>query len=83
MNRRTRMLFVVVIAIVLASVASLSVYRAVQRIPVREVEIATAHAVVAVRPLPMSAARATTDRPPSLRTRRAAMARLRVCSNGM
>src|SRR5438309_2521647 len=53
MNRRTRMLFVVVIAIVLASVASLSVYRAVQRIPVREVEIATAHAVVAVRPLPM------------------------------
>jgi pilus assembly protein CpaB len=53
MNRRTRTLVVVGIAIVLASLASLGVYRAVQRIPVREVEIATAHAVVAARPLPM------------------------------
>jgi pilus assembly protein CpaB len=53
MNRRTRTLVVVGIAIVLASLASLGVYRAVQRIPAREVEIATAHAVVAARPLPM------------------------------
>jgi pilus assembly protein CpaB len=53
MNRRTRTLVVVGIAIVLASLASLGVYRAVQRIPTREVEIATAHAVVAARPLTM------------------------------
>jgi pilus assembly protein CpaB len=53
MNRRTRTLVVVGIAIVLASLASLGMYRAVERIPVREVEIATAHAVVAARPLPM------------------------------
>jgi pilus assembly protein CpaB len=53
MNRRTRTLVVVGIAIVLASLASLGVYRAVERIPAREVEIATAHAVVAARPLPM------------------------------
>jgi pilus assembly protein CpaB len=53
MNRRTRTVVVVLIAIVLASLASLGVYRAVQRIPAREVEIATAHAVVAARPLPM------------------------------
>jgi pilus assembly protein CpaB len=53
MNRRTRTLVVVGIAIVLASLASLGVYRAVQRIPAREVEVATAHAVVAARPLPM------------------------------
>jgi pilus assembly protein CpaB len=53
MNRRTRTLVVVGIAIVLASLASLGMYRAVQRIPVREVEIATAHAVVAARPVPM------------------------------
>jgi pilus assembly protein CpaB len=53
MNRRTRTLVVVLIAIVLASLASLGVYRAVQRIPAREVEIATTHAVVAARPLTM------------------------------
>jgi pilus assembly protein CpaB len=53
MNRRTRTLVVVGIAVVLASLASLGVYRAVQRIPAREVEVATAHAVVAARPLPM------------------------------
>jgi pilus assembly protein CpaB len=53
MNRRTRTFVVVLIAIVLASLASLGVYRAVQRIPAREVEIATTHAVVAARPLAM------------------------------
>jgi pilus assembly protein CpaB len=46
MNRRTRTVVVVLIAI-------LGVYRAVQRIPAREVEIATTHAVVAARPLTM------------------------------
>ena len=53
MNRRTRTFVVVLVAVVLASLASLGVYRAVQRIPTREVEIATAHAVVAARPLTM------------------------------
>src|SRR3984893_15747921 len=53
MNRRTRTLVVVGIAIGLASLASLGVYRAVQRIPAREVEIATTHAVVAARSLTM------------------------------
>jgi pilus assembly protein CpaB len=53
MNRRTRTFVVVLIAIVLASLATLGVYRAVQRIPAREVEIATTHAVVAARPLTM------------------------------
>lgn len=47
MNRRTRTLIVVSIAVALAAGASYGVYRAIQRIPVREVPIATAHAVVA------------------------------------
>jgi pilus assembly protein CpaB len=61
MNRRTRTVVVVGIAVVLASLASLGVYRAVQRIPAREVEIATAHAVVAARPLPMGTLLSTDD----------------------
>ena len=47
MNRQTRALVVVVLAIVLASVASYGVYRAIQQMPVREVQVATTHAVVA------------------------------------
>jgi pilus assembly protein CpaB len=43
----------VAIAVVLAAVASLGVYRAVQRIPVREVEVAHHTAVVAKRDLPL------------------------------
>jgi pilus assembly protein CpaB len=53
MNRSTRTFLVVVLAIGLASAATFGVYRAVQRIPVREVEVATAHAVVASHRLPM------------------------------
>jgi pilus assembly protein CpaB len=53
MNRSTRTLLVVVLAIGLASAATVGVYRAIARIPVREVEIATAHAVVASHRLPM------------------------------
>src|SRR5229473_1442259 len=53
MNRRTRTGAVVALAVVLATLATAGVYRAIQRIPVREVEIATAQAVVAARPLPM------------------------------
>jgi pilus assembly protein CpaB len=47
MNRRNRTLIVVVVAVLLASLASFGVYRAIQRIPVREVEVATRHIVVA------------------------------------
>ena len=53
MNRRNRTIIVVTMALVLAALATAGVYRAIQRIPVREVEIATAHAVVAARSLPM------------------------------
>ena len=52
MNRTTRTVIVLAIAIFVATIASLSIYRAVARIPVREVEVATAYAVVAVRPMP-------------------------------
>jgi pilus assembly protein CpaB len=53
MNRRTRALVVVALAILLAGAATIGVFRVVQQIPVREVEIATAQAVVAARRLPM------------------------------
>ncbi len=51
MNRQTRALVVIGIAIVLASAASYGVYRAIQQMPVREVSVATVHAVVARDPL--------------------------------
>ena len=47
MNRRNRTLIVVGVAVLLASLASFGVYRAIQRIPVREVEVATRYMVVA------------------------------------
>jgi pilus assembly protein CpaB len=53
MNRRNRALIVVAIAVVLAAVASYGVYAAIQRIPVREVPIATEHAVVARDTVPI------------------------------
>lgn len=53
MNRRNRTLIVVGIAVLLASIASYGVYRAIMRIPVREVPIATYHAVVAKVPVPV------------------------------
>lgn len=53
MNRRNRTLFVIAIALVAATVASYGVYRAVQRIPVREVEVASVQVVVAKSHLPV------------------------------
>lgn len=53
MDRRTRTILVVAIALVTASAASYGVYRAVMRIPVREVEVASVHAVVAGVHLPV------------------------------
>jgi pilus assembly protein CpaB len=52
MNRQTRTLVVLIVAVVVAAAASYAVYRAVASIPVRQVEIATAKAVVAAKPLP-------------------------------
>ena len=51
MNRNTRTLVVMAVAIVMASVAAFGVYLAVRSMPVREVEIARAQAVVASRQL--------------------------------
>ncbi len=51
MNRNTRTLIVVAVAVLMAAVASFGVYVAVRSMPVREVEIARAQAVVAARPL--------------------------------
>jgi pilus assembly protein CpaB len=53
MNRRNRTLLVIGLAVLLAALASFGAYRAIQQIPVREVEVAKAHFVVAARPLPV------------------------------
>src|SRR5262249_58372241 len=55
MNRNTRTVFVVSVAIVLAAIASVGVYRAVKAIPVREVPVAHYSAVVAKTDLPVGA----------------------------
>ena len=52
MNRQTRTFVVLVVAVIVAGGASYAVYRAVASIPVRQVEIATAKAVVAAKPMP-------------------------------
>jgi pilus assembly protein CpaB len=53
MNRRNRALVVVGLAVLLATLASYGVYRAVQQIPVQEVPIATMFAVVARERIPV------------------------------
>jgi pilus assembly protein CpaB len=53
MNRTSRTIIVVVLAIASASVATYLVYRAIENRPVREVEIAQSFAVVAAEPLPL------------------------------
>lgn len=53
MDRRTRTLLVLVIALVTATLASYGVYRAVQRIPYRQVEVASVQTVVASQHLPV------------------------------
>lgn len=52
MNRRNRTLAVLFIAVLLASAASYAVYRAISRMPVRQVEVATVHIAVASENLP-------------------------------
>lgn len=51
MSRQTRSLVVIVVAVLVASASSFGIYRAISRIPPRNVEIATMHAVVAAKPL--------------------------------
>jgi pilus assembly protein CpaB len=53
MNRGIRTLLVVAVAVTVATLATVAVYRAVQRIPVREVELAGVPVVVAARDLPI------------------------------
>ncbi|MGQ0732336.1 MAG: Flp pilus assembly protein CpaB [Acidobacteriota bacterium] len=53
MSRNTRTIVVVALALLVAGGASYMVYRAVQRIPVREVEVASYFVTVAARPLPL------------------------------
>lgn len=55
MNRSTRTTIVVLIAVGVAALASFGVFRAIQNMPVREVEVRSVHQVVAVRELPVGA----------------------------
>ena len=55
MNRNTRTLIVLAVAIVMASLASFGVYLAISSIPERRVEIAQVHTVVAARAMPVGA----------------------------
>ena len=61
MSRTTRTILVIAIATVMATVATLAVYAAVSRIPVREVEVASLQVVVAVNRLPTGTRLAAKD----------------------
>ena len=51
MNRNTRTVIVLVVAILMAAIASYGVYLAVKAMPVKEVEVVRTQAVVATHPL--------------------------------
>src|SRR5262245_27239199 len=53
MDRTTRTIIVVGIAVLVAAAASFGVYRAIQQMPVREVEVRSLYQVVAARDMPM------------------------------
>jgi len=53
MNRTTRTFVVVLVAVAVAGLASFGVYRAIQRMPVREVEVRSLYQVVAAADLTM------------------------------
>ena len=53
MNRTTRTLVVLIVAVAVASAAAYAVYRAVQRIPVREIEVAQVQVAVAAKAIPV------------------------------
>src|SRR5262245_1644565 len=53
MDRTTRTIIVVGVAVLVAALASFGVYRAIQQMPVREVEVHSLYQVVAARDMPM------------------------------
>ena len=53
MDRNSRLYLVLAVAVAVATLASYAVYRAILRMPVRQVEVASARAVVAARPIPI------------------------------
>jgi pilus assembly protein CpaB len=53
MNRRNRTLLVLLVAVGLASLATYGVFRTIKSIPVRQVEVATRHVVIAAENLPL------------------------------
>ncbi|HOG30091.1 MAG TPA: Flp pilus assembly protein CpaB [Vicinamibacterales bacterium] len=55
MNRGVRVLLVLLVAIAMAGIASYAVYQGIQRIPAREVEVASQPVVVAAKALPVGA----------------------------
>ena len=55
MNRTTRTFVVVAIAVAVAALASFGVFRAIQQMPVREVEVRSLHQVVAVHDMAWAA----------------------------
>jgi pilus assembly protein CpaB len=61
MDRGMRTFVVVAAAVTTATVASASMYRAVRRIPVREVEVAHTYVVLAARPMPIGTRLAADD----------------------
>src|SRR5215204_5794297 len=61
MNRKNRTLFVLIIAVAVASSASYFVYRAVSNIPVREVEVKSYYVAIATKPLPVGTMLAPSD----------------------
>lgn len=61
MNRGIRTLVVVAVAVIVATLATVAVYRAVERIPVREVEQEGSPTVVAARNLPIGTSLSAAD----------------------
>jgi pilus assembly protein CpaB len=53
MNRNVRLLIVLLVAVAAAGVASFAAYRAIQNLPVKQVEIGSVQTVVAARELPV------------------------------
>ena len=53
MNRTTRWVVVLLVAVVMAAAASFAVYQVIKQMPVREVEVASVEAVVAARAIPV------------------------------
>jgi pilus assembly protein CpaB len=61
MNRSARTVVVVLIALVMAGIATYAVYQSIQKLPVREVQVASQPIVVAAKALPVGAIVAAAD----------------------